>query len=109
MAQFSSQMRAVLHKYGRSFASIFASACSLVVWSLVGLLRWSDPTPWHYQISPTDHHLIFSTMYWLDVSSKALGVIAVIWAVAGFWKTRSLFSKIVLTFAVLALLISFVP
>ena len=102
------QMSAILHKYDRCFASIFASASSLMVWGLVGLLRWND-SPWHFQMSHIDHQFVFGTMYWLDVSSKALGFIAMIWAVAGFWKARTLFSKIVLTIAVLVFLISFIP
>jgi hypothetical protein len=101
-------MSAILHKYDRCFAGLFASACSLVVWFLVGELRWIDP-PWHYKMSASDSQVVFGTMYWLDVSSKALGFIAVIWAVAGFWKTRTLFSKIILTIVVLVFLISFVP
>jgi hypothetical protein len=101
-------MNAILHKYDRCFASIFASACSLLVWILVGELRWIDP-PWHYKMSASDHQLVFGTMYWLDVSAKALGLIAVLWAGVAVWKSRSLFAKIVLAGAVLVFLISFAP
>ena len=75
---------------------------------MVGELRWIDP-PWHYKMSPTDHQLVFGTMYWLDVSSKLLGLVAVVWAGFGVWKTRTRFAKIVLAVAILALLVSFVP
>jgi hypothetical protein len=101
-------MSAIIHKYDRCFASLFASACSFIVWIFVGELRWIDP-PWHNQMSANDHQIVFGTMYWLDVSAKILGVIAVAWALAAVWKTRTLFPKIVLVVAVLVFLISFVP
>jgi uncharacterized membrane protein YjjP (DUF1212 family) len=101
-------MSTFLHKYDRCLASIFAGVCSLVIWILVGELRWID-LPWHYQMSASDHQQVFGTMYWLDVSAKILGVIAVAWAVAAVRKSRTLFPKIVLVGSVLVFLISFVP
>src|SRR3954471_22276984 len=101
-------MRAFLQKYDRCFASLFMAACSVVVWTLVGELRWVD-RPWHFQMAAADQRQIFGTMYWLDASAKALGLLALIWAVIAIRKTRTLFSLIVLIAAALAFLISFAP
>jgi len=101
-------MRAFLKKYDRCFASIFVAICSLLVWCLVGELRWTY-RPWHFRMSAGDSHQIFGTMYWLEVSAKALGLMAVIWAVVAVLRTRTLFAKIVLAGAVLVFLISFAP
>jgi len=101
-------MRAFLQKYDRCFASIFMAICSLIVWTLVGELRWTY-RPWHFQMAAADSRQIFGTMYWLDASAKALGLFALVWAVVAIRKTRTLFSLIVLIAAALVFLISFAP
>jgi len=97
-------MVVILHKHGRSIASLLLAPTSLVVWCQLGLVRWGT-RPWSIDAPHADKQPICQALLRADVGAKVLAALAFVLAVVALWQSRTRFAKIALAVTILVLLI----